>query len=114
MTDPCKQIGPIAEIKADNRRQDEILATLGRTLEENTKLLRTLAEIGADVRHIREDLSRHDKSINSLYSRMRTMELAPGQAMSKAAMVMLTTACGSLGGIVTGLVMYWVTTGSKP
>jgi chromosome segregation ATPase len=113
MGDPCKQEAPIAEIKADNRRQDDILQTLVRTMEENTKLLRTLAEIGADVRHIREDLGRHDKSINSLYSRMRALELAPGQAMSKAAVVMLTTVCGSVGGVVTGLVMYLVV-GAKP
>lgn len=113
MTDPCKQEAPIAEIKADNRRQDDILSTLSRTMEENTKLLRTLAEIGADVRHIREDLSRHDKSINSLYSRMRAVELAPGQAMSKAAMILLTSFCGSVGGVVTGIVMYLVT-GAKP
>jgi len=113
MSDPCKQEAPIAEIKADNRRQDDILSTLSRTMEENTRLLRTLAEIGADVRHIREDLSRHDQSINGLYSRVRSLELAPGQAMSKAAIVVLTTGCGSLGGIVTGVVMYLVT-GPKP
>jgi len=113
MGEPCKQDAPIAEIRADNRRQDDILQALSRAMEENTRLLRTLAEIGADVRHIRDDLARHDKSINSLFSRVRTIELAPGQAMSKAAMVMLTAGCGSAGGVVTGVVMYLVT-GAKP
>lgn len=108
MPDPCKQEGAIAELKADNRHQDDVLAAMQRTMEENTRLLRTLAEIGADVRHIRENQSRHDRDIDALYKRMRAMELAPGEAMSKAAMVMLTAGSGTVGGIVTGVIMWAV------
>lgn len=108
MAEPCRQEVTIAEMKADNRHQDDVLVSMQRTLEENTRLLRVLSEIGADVRHIREDQLRQERDIDAIYKRVRVLELAPGQMMSKAAMIMLTAGCGSLGGVVTGVVMWMI------
>lgn len=108
MTEPCKNEGRLAKVEADNGNQDKTLDTLARTLAENTRLLGTLAEIGSDVRHIREDQARMEGNINTLFSRVRTLELAPGKALSKVALLVITAASGCFGGIVTGLVLWLV------
>lgn len=106
MTEPCKQEGRVSKLEAENTSKDNALAAIGRSLEEMNRLLRVVAEFGADIRHLREDKARHEDDINSLYSRVRSLELAPGRALSKLALLMITTISGCFGGVLTGLILW--------
>ena len=108
MPEPCKQEGRLTKVETDNGHQDDVLKALQETLKENTRLLGTLAEIGSDVRHIRETQSRHEGSINGLYSRVRQLELAPGEALSKVALIAITAGSACAGGVITGVTLWLV------
>jgi hypothetical protein len=60
---------------------------------------------------LHEDQARNEKDINELFDRVRTLELAPGKAMTKLGFIVLTGGCASLGGIVSGLIIWVVTHG---
>lgn len=111
MAEPCKNEGRLAKVETDNGHHDKMLDALQETLAENTRLIGTLAEIGSDIRHIRENQGRHELSINGLYSRVRQLELAPGETLSKVALILITAGSGCVGGVITGVIL-WVVKGA--
>lgn len=106
--DPCKQEGRLGEISQAIRFFQE--AEERREQREQRMLLamETVAKQGEILKNHAESLSRQEKAQEEVFRRLRTIELMPGQVMSKAAIVMLTAGCGSVGGVVTAMVMWAV------
>jgi len=108
VSEPCKQEAPIAVLTDRSKKVEASLTKIANALEENNKLLTVLTEQGAEIRHLRQDQERNERDIDGLFGRVRTLELAPGRALGKVAIILITTGSSCIGGIVAGLVVWSV------
>lgn len=102
MPDPCQQQENIKELRGELR---EILLEIRNEQRQAVGLLENIARQDERLRAIAEIVSRHDKSIEVLYNRVRTLESAPGQAAGKAWWVVFGTICSMVGAAITAFVM---------
>lgn len=125
MADPCKQEAPIAKLEERTRNQQQVLNEMAEALKENNELLRKVAEVLADIKHLSENGQRNEKAINELYKRVRelemetaladdieklstriaALELTPGKAASRAWWVLYGALAGAVGSILAALLM---------
>jgi len=108
MSDPCKNEGVIARLDERTKFQDEVLASLSKAVKELNVTLGSISTVMSDNRHLHEDQKRNEKSINELYRRVRCLELAPGKAAGKAWWLIFGAATGCVGGIVSGVIIWFV------
>ncbi len=138
MGEPCGKIQEIADLRAKNNALENALSGIRRALEENNKLLSSISEQGAEIRHLREDNTRNEKDIDALYNRVRLVEMAidpkqvdalkkcieelskeineikslPARRASKFFWALVTTISACLGATVSGLLVWALTKGA--
>lgn len=111
MADPCQSAWKISAIDERTKAQGEALGAVNAALDRQSVALNKVAEALADIKHLHDDQQRNERDIDELFGRVRLLELAPGKAMGKAGWMILTAASGSIGGIVSGMVVWIVTKG---
>jgi hypothetical protein len=135
MTVPCTQAAPIAQLSERSENQQKSLREMAGALKINNELLKQVAEVLSDIRHLHEDSRRNEKAITEMFDRVRALEMAPnaihitkslaivvdklvsrvetmekepGRAASKAWWVVFGVLAGAAGSIFSGLIIVLV------
>jgi hypothetical protein len=111
MADPCQSAWKISAIDERTKAHGEAIGSVKTALESLTSALNKISEALSDIRHLREDQQRNERDFDELFGRVRILELAPGKAMGRAGWMILTAISGSIGGVVSGTVVWIVTKG---
>lgn len=125
MADPCKQEAPVARLEAKYDGLQRAQIEMAEALKENNDLLRKVAEVLSDIRHLSENGQRNEKAINELFKRVRdlemeavtsedfakladrvaTLEMLPGKSASKAWWLVYGALAGAAGSLLVGVLM---------
>lgn len=111
MSDPCQSAWKISAIDERTKAHGEAIGSVKVALDGLNAALHKIGEALADIRHLREDQQRNERDFDEIFGRVRALELAPGKAMGKAGWMILTALSGSIGGVVSGAVVWFVTRG---
>lgn len=90
---------------------EKAIEEIAGSLRLTNSLLGTLAEQGAEIKHLREDTLRNEKDIDAIFGRVRSLEMAPGRVAGKVSLVVLASIGGCIGSTITGVVVFFATKG---
>jgi len=107
----CGSAAKISAIDERTKAHDKAIDGFRTALEGTNHVLGKISEALANIKHLHEDQKRNEHDIDVLYERVRTLELAPGKAMTKVGWIILTAGSGCAGGIVSGIIVWMVTHG---
>jgi hypothetical protein len=109
MVKPCHNDVPVGILRENFPKVERAIGEISESLKVTNSLLTTLAEQGAEIKHLREDTLRNEKDIDGLFGRVRILEMSPGRAASKIFLVGLAAAGGCIGSAISGVVVILIT-----
>lgn len=82
MSEPCKQEGPIAAIKADNHNLSAALLEIREGQREFIAILKEISQQGEQIKTLFQRVGKNEIDIDVIYGRVRDVELTPGKQAS--------------------------------
>ncbi len=112
MSAPCTQEAPIAQLVERSNSHQRALDRFADAVKKNNQLLEQVAMAITSIKHLHEDQSRTERSVeklgvdlNSVYGRLRDLELYPGKQAGKAWWIIFSMLAGAAGSLVTGIIL---------